>query len=239
MPFMPQPYERKSAPAFGAAVAAAALVAGLSGCATGSRTVKVDAFANPEAAPAFSYALASADPARPSRDVHYTEIVQQVNNALYQRGLFEAPDPASADMVVLIDYGEHPPQTKVTTVSQPVLVSPDPLATASGMGTLPSIQTGAYPGQYPSNRTQVVMAQTTRVTQTSEKYLTLTARENTKPGARGQKTAGNVWAVEATVEDEESSVYECIPAMLEATLDYIGTSTGGQQKVTVNLPPSS
>jgi hypothetical protein len=211
-----------------------ALLAG--GCAT-TAAVKIDAASNPAAADGFSYAIATRDPGRMT-DARYGMVISHVHNALASRGMFEAPDPAKADVLIDVDYGEHPPQTKVTTVSQPVMVNP-----ASTMGGYPG---SSYPGSgYPGGnidpvtglpRSSVVMVPTQRVTYTTEKYIRIRANENPKLKRRGDPPPQSVWTVEATLDDETTNFEAALPAMIDAAIDYIGQNTGGQVTVRVQVP---
>jgi hypothetical protein len=211
-----------------------ALLAG--GCAT-TAPVKIDAASNPAAADGFSYAIATRDPGRMT-DARYSMVIGHVHNALASRGMFEAPDPAKADVIIDVEYGEHPPQTKVTTVSQPVMVNP-----ASTMGGYPG---SSYPGSsYPGSnidpvtglpRSSVVMVPTQRITYTTEKYIRIRASENPKLKRRGDPPPQMVWTVEATLDDETTDFEAALPAMIDAAIEYIGQNTGGQVTVRVQVP---
>lgn len=206
------------------------------GCAT-TASVKIDAAANPAAADGYGYAISTRDPGR-TNDARYNEVIEYVHTALNSRGMFEAPDPAKADVIIEVDYGEHPPQTKVTTVTQPVTVNP-----TSTMGGYP----GSYPGSsYPGTnidpvtglpRSSVVMVPVQRITYTTEKYIRIRANENPKLKRRGDPPPQQVWAVEATLDDEMTDFEAALPAMIDAAIEYIGQNTGGQ--VTVKVQVSS
>lgn len=218
-------------------VACAGLLAG--GCAT-TTNVKIDAASDPSAADGFGYTIAKRDPGR-SSDPHHATVIEHVHDALASRGMFEAPDPARADVIIEVDYGEHPPQTKVTTVSQPVVVQPT-------MGGYPGTYPGSgYPGGYGPGvdpltgmpRSSVVMVPTQRITYTTEKYIRIRATENPKLKQRGDPPPRQVWAVEATLEDEGSDFDTALPAMIDAAIEYIGQNTGGQVTVHVQMPSSA
>lgn len=223
------------------AVGTTALVTLLSlaagGCAT-TTSVKIDAASNPEAADGYGYTISTRDPGRIT-DARYTMVIGHVHNALASRGMFEAPDPAKADVIIDVDYGEHPPQTKITTVSQPVMVNP-----SSTMGGYPG---SAYPGSsYPGSNidpvtgqprtSSVVMVPTQRITYTTEKYIRIRASENPKLKRRGDPPPQQVWAVEATLDDETTNFEAALPAMIDAAIEYIGQNTGGQVTVKVQVP---
>jgi hypothetical protein len=226
---------------FAAGLAGLALLAG--GCAT-TASVKIDAASNPAAADGFGYTIATRDAGRMT-DARYTAVIAHVHHALASRGMFEAPDPARADVVIDVDYGEHPPQSKVTTVTQPVMVSP---GSTMGGGYPGSAYPGSsYPGSgYPGGnvdpvtglpRSSVAYVPVQRITYTTEKYIRIRASENPKLKRRGDPPAQQVWAVEATLDDETTNFEAALPAMIDAAIEYIGQNTGGQ--VTVRVQVSS
>jgi hypothetical protein len=210
-----------------------ALSAGFTGCATATRyDVKIDAAVNPAAVGGYSYAIAARDAGR-TNDARYVNVIDRVHVALSQRGMYEAPIPARADVIIDVDYGELPPQSKVTTVTQPVVLQPDPFASSyPGHGGYPTGNVDPITGQ---PRSQIAMVQTQRITYTTEKYIRISARENGalqgKPASKGD----SVWLVEATLEDENSNFDAALPAMIDAAIEYMGTNTGGQVKVKVQL----
>lgn len=218
----------RSTPALGllSAVVLAAWVLALAGCASATaprHTVRIASAVDPAAKSGYAYVLAPDGPGRTDSDPFHAEVKARVRMALSQRGMYEAPSPASADIVVSFDYGEYPPQTQVTTVTEPVFVnSPmmggvtDPMSRSSGM--------------MGGRGSSVVMVESLRVTQTQEKYFRLEARENTAAKAR-------VWSVDATVEDEGTPIAECIPAMVDAVIEYIGYRTPEPEKVVIRLGP--
>lgn len=210
-----------------------ALLAG--GCAT-TASVKIDAAANPAAADGFGYTISTRDPARLA-DPRHQAVIAHVHHALASRGMFEAPDPARADVVIDVEYGEHPPQSKVTTVTQPVFVGP-----GSTMGGYPG---SSYPGSGGSGAnidpltgqpySSVAYVPVQRITYTTEKYIRIRANENPKLKRRGDPPPQQVWAVEATLDDETTNFEAALPAMIDAAIEYIGRNTGGQVTVTVEV----
>jgi len=224
----------------GAAVLVVAVTTGFLGCTTATKyAVNVDAVSNPIGVDGWSYTMAAASPNRASSDSRYAEVETRVHVALSQRGLYEAPNPADADFVIAFEYGERAPQTRVNTVTQPVVVQPDPFGTGATIGG-PSIGTGANPyGRQPygANSPQVVMVQTAEVIRTSEKYLHISARENPAGKRPGAAPPAEAWRVEATIDDESVDVHKCIPALVDSVIEYMGANTGGPQKVVVSLEP--
>lgn len=245
MPHSTRPSTRR--PALGL-IAALALLG--SGCASTFK-VEVNSITNPEVPPATTYALVPKDPNMPEKDIGYQDVADRVRTALAAKGMYEAPDPKDADIIVEIDYGARPPKTKVTTVNSTHVVPTDPLGReidpltgrpypgtggitiGTGGNTYPGSYPGSYPGGYPGGRMATVTTTEERITTVSEKYIRLTARENVKPHERGRKRAAQVWVVEAIVEDEDSDVHTCMPPMVNALTDYIGVSSGGKQTVKI------
>jgi len=214
-----------------AGLLAMALLA-LAGCSTASaprHTVRITSAVDPAAKTGYAYTLAQDPAGRTKSDLFHAEVTQRVRTALAQRGMYEAVSSAQADIVVSFDYGEYPPQTQVTTVTEPVFVNSgmmgsmgDPLA--RGSGSLGSR------GGLTSSQPSVVMVETLRVTQTSEKYFRIEARENSTGKTR-------VWTVDATIEDEGTPIADCIPAMVDAVIEYIGYRTPEPEKIVIRLGP--
>lgn len=227
----------------------------LAGCAT-SYKVEVNSITSPNMTPATTYALVTRDPNLPQRDLEYYMVADRVRTALAEKGMYEAPVPEEADIIVEIDYGERAPKTKVTNVQSTQIVPPNPLGVeidpltgrpypptivigGPGSGVYPGggVYPGTYPGQYPypypSTRAQTITTQEQRITTVSEKYIRLTATENIPPSERARRRPAQLWIVEALVEDEDSSVHECMPPMVSALTDFIGVSSGGKHVVTV------
>jgi hypothetical protein len=221
-----------------------------SGCSTTSYKVEVDAINNPELPTGTAYILAPKDPAKPNHDLHYEEVAERVRLALGAKGMYEAADPTLADVIVEFDYGERGLHQETRTVNRTQIVQPSvtgiPIDPTTGRpypagtyppGTYPSgaggYPSGTYP--YPSNRSQVVSVPETESIMVSEKYVNVSARENPRARDRKKTAPKDVWQVEAVVEDQKSSVYTCMPALVGALSDYIGTSTGGKQVVNVNV----
>lgn len=202
---------------------AAAALAGCSSVSSKRHVVRITSAVDPEKSSGFSYTLAP-DPPGKGADVFHTQVKERVRTALAQRGMYESPTPARADVVVSFDYGEYPPQTQVTTVTEPVFVEPGMSSGIMGPGALSSSSRNPLG----SSRSQVVMVESIRVTQTQEKYFRLDARENRLEKAR-------IWSVDASIEDEGTPIAECIPAMVDAIIEYIGYRTPKPEEVVIRL----
>src|SRR4051812_46321867 len=79
-----------------------ALLAG--GCAT-HYEVKVDAVSQPQAREVTSYKIKTKTPSSESDTLRAQEAAVFVKTALSGRGLYEAADTETADMIVVVDYG--------------------------------------------------------------------------------------------------------------------------------------
>src|SRR5882672_4982676 len=110
-----------------ALLAAAALLL-WSGCAT-SYNVKVDAISKPDKEKTvatastkelLSYLIRNKNPAVDEESLRYKEAAEYVKTALSAKGLYEAPNPQSADMIVEVDFGIDSPRTRMETSSVPI-----------------------------------------------------------------------------------------------------------------------
>jgi hypothetical protein len=110
---------RAASPLFGALVSLAAALA-FSGCAT-TYDVKVDSLTKPNAEQAVSYKIVNKNPSVSEDTLRYKEAVGYVRTALSGKGLYEAPDPEKADLVLAVDYGLGPPKASSYPVSDPGL----------------------------------------------------------------------------------------------------------------------
>lgn len=201
--------------------------AALAGCASSSSSkrhvVRITSAVDPEKSSGFSYTLAT-DPPGKGGDIFHTQVKERVRTALAQRGMYEAPTPARADVIVSFDYGEYPPQTQVTTVTEPVFVEPGMSSGIMGPGAMSSSNRSPLG----PSRSQIVMVESVRVTQTQEKYFRIDARENRLEKAR-------IWSVDASIEDEGTPIADCIPAMVDAIIEYIGYRTPQPEEVVIRL----
>ncbi|MBI5766451.1 MAG: hypothetical protein HZA93_01555 [Verrucomicrobia bacterium] len=218
-------------------IAAAAPLAGLlllGGCAS-SYEVKIDALAKPKAEEAISYQIRNKNTTAGDESLRYKEAAGYVRTALSGKGMYEAPDGTPADLVVELDYGVGPPQSKVETVSEPVY------RVVPGRITTQSVQVGTDRNGRPIYQTVTVQEPPTtefdgyreyqvRIT-VYEKYLKLSAREN-KPAAEGRPPT-EVWAVDITSEGESKDVRKALPVLAAAGIDYVGKDSHGQKVVRI------
>ncbi len=216
-----------------------ATVAGLlvlvTGCASRpTYQVKVDAITKPAPAPSISYALKSKDPRLGDESLRYREAAEFVRTALSGKGLYEAPNEESADMVVELDYGMEAPRTKLERVSTPIYaqmggrVRYDSVPVLDSRGNT-SFRTVAV---YEQPRSELIgYDDIPRQVTVYEKYLKITAREN-KPMVEGRPPA-EVWSIHATAEDDSKDMRKYLPILASASMDYIGQDSTNQKIVKV------
>jgi hypothetical protein len=197
--------------------------------------VKVDAIAKPElAAKAQSYKLKSKDPRMGEENLRYHEAAEFVRTALSGKGLYEAPNEDSADMIVEMEFGMEAPRSKVERVSTPVYaqvgggVRYESVPVTDSRGNA-SFRTVAV---YDPPRSELIgYDDMPRQVTIYEKYLKITAREN-KPASEGRPPA-ELWSIHASTEDESKDLRKYLPIMASATVDYIGGDTSNQKNVKV------
>ena len=223
---------------------AAVSVLTLAGCKTTTYHVKVDAIsqsADPVGAASGSdhqsYKLKSKNPALDDENLRYKEAAEFVKTALSSKGLYEAPTPDRADMIVEVDYGMDAPRTKIETVSVPVYAQTGggvryeqvPVKDTRGNTSYRTVAVFQPP------RTELVgFDDVPRQVTIYEKYLHVTATEN-KPGKEGRPPA-QVWSVSASAEDESKDLRKFLPILASATADYIGKDSNNQKDVKVRDP---
>lgn len=210
----------------------AALVAGLSGCAHQVYNVKIDAIQNPEVATGFSYRIVDKVAGEHSPDPRHDEAVGAVRFALASRGLYEAPDPARAELEVSVEYGMGPQRLKLerptpglppTAASAPLALVPVRLANGSTSYAAISADKLDADGTY---RGMSVI----RGAYVCDKFLFISARVTPFAAGPGRETA-EAWQVQVTVEDTADSLDGYIPILAEAATDYLGTSTAKREHV--------
>ena len=217
-----------------ALIAAIGLLA--SGCAH-TYEMKVDSVSKPaKASQAVSYKIRSKNQSPSDTTLRQKEAEEFVKTALSGKGMYEAPDGASADMVVDIDYGIESPRVRYERSSVPVF------AELGGGVRYQTVQIGVDPRTgfpiyrtvaiYEPPRTELIGYQE-MVTPTVvyEKYLRIAAREN-KPSAEG-KPPQEIWSVQVSSEDESKDLRKYLPVLASASIDYIGKNSDSQQTVKI------
>ncbi|MEY4817006.1 MAG: hypothetical protein RLZZ162_4079 [Verrucomicrobiota bacterium] len=213
---------------------AAAAVLLAAGCAN-STTVKIDSLAKPKAEESISYKILNKNPAVDDDSLRYKEAAGYVRTALSGKGLYEAPDNQNADLVVSIDYGVGPPQSRREVVSEPVYV------TLPGQMRMERVQVGTDRNGNPVYQTMTVQDPPRTefagyreyfVTVTVyEKFLRLNATEN-KPAAEGRPPS-EIWTVDITSEGESRDIRKALPILAAASIDYVGKDSLGQKTIRI------
>ncbi len=199
--------------------------------------MQVDAIANPQVVEtdAESYVLVPRDPATDTSDLRYQETANWIRTALSAKGMYEALDPLEADMVIEVDYGMEPPRQEVRVFEVPEY------RTIRGPGSYVLQQIKGSDGKIRTVRVYVPgrvsteligYSQEARSILINEKYLVLTAKQNTLAES-GDVSAEELWSVTVKNEDESTDLREYLPIMASAATDYIGTDT--QDATTVKL----
>lgn len=205
----------------------------LGACAT--TEVTVDSLAKPNAEQAVSYQLKNKNPLVADDSLRYKEASDYVRTALSGKGLYEAPAGVKPDLVVDLDYGIGPPETKMEMVSEPVYVE------IPGRVRTETRQVGVDPSGRPIFVTVTVQDPSTtefagfreyQVTSTVyEKYLRLTARENAET-AEG-RPASEIWTVDVTSEGRSRDLRKNLPVLVAASIEYIGKDSQGQKTIKI------
>mgnify|MGYP000391763180 FL=1 len=213
---------------------AAAAVLLAAGCAN-STTVKIDSLAKPKAEESISYKILNKNPAVDDDSLRYKEAAGYVRTALSGKGLYEAPDNQNADLVVSIDYGVGPPQSRREVVSEPVYV------TLPGQMRMERVQVGTDRNGNPVYQTMTVQDPPRTefagyreyfVTVTVyEKFLRLNATEN-KPAAEGRPPS-EIWTVDITSEGESRDIRKALPILAAASIEYVGKDSKGQKTIRI------
>jgi hypothetical protein len=228
-------------------LAGAALLAPLvffAGCSTTTYTVQVDAIAKPTetgaaAATPQSYSIRSKNVKLDETSLRYKEVTDYVKTALSGKGMYEAPRPENADVVIDIDYGMDAPRVKFETMSTPIVMQTggsyetkrEERLVRKPDGTTEVIYVDVQ--VFVPGRTEFigVREEVTPVI-VYEKYLKVSAREN-KEVSEGRAPA-EVWSVNVSAEDKSQELRKYIPILASATADYIGTNTKESKPVTID-----
>ena len=227
-------------------VAATLATLGLfTGCTSTTYTVQVDAISQPKdksaeaAPPAQSYYIHSKNPRLDETSLRYKEVSDYVKTALSGKGMYEAPKPEAADVVIDIDYGMDAPRVKFETVSTPIIMNSQDRIETRQVTHLERQPDGTYrtvtedvrvvvPGtpEFAGMREEVIPLIV------YEKFLKVSAREN-KENSEG-KAPAEVWSVNVSAEDKSQELRKYIPILASATADYIGTNTKESKAVTID-----
>ena len=228
------------------ATALAATLGLFTGCTTNTYTVQVDAISKPNAAtaqaatpPPQSYYIHSKNPRLDETSLRYKEVSDYVKTALSGKGMYEAPKPEAADVVIDIDYGMDAPRVKFETISSPVMVRTGDRTENRVVehvvrlpdGTVRVIQEQVQV-LVPGREEFLGMREEVTPLIVYEKYLKVSAREN-KETSEGQAPA-EVWSVNVSAEDRSQELRKYIPILASATADYIGANTKESKSIKID-----
>ncbi|MBI5767681.1 MAG: hypothetical protein HZA93_07785 [Verrucomicrobia bacterium] len=203
-----------------------AAVALFAGCAT--HEVKVDAMSrNSAGAPsAGSYRICQRDGSG-ERPLRHQEAARHIKTALSGHGLWEAADPATAELVIELDFGLTEPRPILQEVDVPVFAVPqdqrNQTAVVRPASSVPPRDdervNGNAEGQF------IGFADATQTEVVTEKHLSVSCREN-HPAAPG-RPPHELWRVTASIESSSRDLREALPVLATAVMQRLGSDTGG------------
>lgn len=181
-----------------------------------------------------SYRIETRNRENDESSLRYKETEEQVRTALSGIGLYEAPNPDDADMVVEIDYGVGPPKEILKEYQEPIYITvpgrmEETIQYVKGPDGRPvAIRVPRYrPPEtvYAGSQTRY------RPSTVYDKYLTISGVGVDRE--QGDERRESLWTVNVTNQSESDDLREHIPVMVAAALDYIGTSTENEEKVKI------
>lgn len=207
----------------------------LAGCQTNNYDVKINAIANKDKPTGTSYRIVTKNGGDPRTDLRTKEAVEYVKAALSGRGMYEAPNPENAEMVVEVDYDVEPPRVEFETRKVPVF------ARIEGGIRSVIVPTRNSAGQVVYRRVSVMDPPTQELigfedktipVTVYEKYLRVSARENVSSG--DDSPPEQLWSVYVSNEAEDDDIRKALPVLASVVVDYIGVTTEKDQEVKVN-----
>ncbi|HEX2852551.1 MAG TPA: hypothetical protein VHO24_04880 [Opitutaceae bacterium] len=195
--------------------------------------MKVDSLSQPAAENSIAYQLKTSNPDLDPESLRHKEAEKFVRTALSGKGLYEAPKPEMADMVVSIDYGISPPKVSQEVRSEPMYRTiPGAIVTqvveiGKDRNGNPIYSTVTF--QEPSRQEYMGEREYMVTYVTYEKYLRVSARENT-PAIEGRPPA-EIWTVDVTTEGESRDLRKALPVLAAATIEYVGKDSRGQKTI--------
>lgn len=206
----------------------------VAGCNTPTHRVRIEASVNPppaDAPPPQSFWIKSRRNDPRIETLRYHEAMGHIKTALSGRGLYQAPNEESADMVIEVDYGATPKRQRVEVEEsrQTRKEAKAAKAAAPAGATAPTGETTEVAASDTERRGEIMID-----VGVYRKHLSLEARRNR---AKAEAAAGGsemLWRVEVENEDENKDLRKYVPILASATIDYIASETGGQKEVTVD-----
>jgi hypothetical protein len=205
-----------------------------SGCAR-TYSVQVDAIHDPSTmgTSGQAYRIVPRQPGFEQRDRDYPQAVAMIENALAGQGMYQAPNDATTEVIIEIDYGVGHARTEIVSERSPLPSRIDPILSSPGMRRPSPLDPNSV--MLPDGRigTAIVPEDTLTQKQVYDKHLTIAARE-AKPGPNGELERGReLWRVVVTIEESKDDMAQTLPVLVGAAVDYIGTSTTSKQSVRI------
>ena len=197
-----------------------------------SYSVKVNAVQNPEVEGLESYTIRSSNAEVEENDIWFKETEAFVKKALAVKGLYEAPNPESADLIVDIAFGARGPLVEIEEWEEPIYVQTD-----DGIKEITVMVNDGAGGKFPTTR-QVYTNPEQRIVGYEkhmrpvtrfQKFLRITARIN-HPGQEDGAPA-YAWSIYVTSKDESDDIRKYLPVLTAAAVRYIGESTNEQVEI--------
>jgi hypothetical protein len=209
-PFMQTTFHLRAA-----AFVAVALAFSCAGCAT-SYEVKVNSLRRPDFTQQeiTSYTIRTRTQVGAEDRLRFQEAAQHIRTALSAKGLFEAPNADSADMVVELDYGLAPARKKREAYQELVLTESQ--APPLRQGELAPI----------ADRPMLEFEDAERPVIVHEKQLSICGRQN-RPPADGRPPQ-ELFHVYVSIEDESRDIRGYLPVLASVAMDQIGRESGGE-----------
>lgn len=206
----------------------------LAGCNTPTHRVRIEASVNPppkDTPPPQSFWIKSRRNDPRIETLRYHEAIGHIKTALSGRGLFQAPNEETADMVIEIDYGATPKRQRIEVEdsrkeAKEKAARGKQVAAAS---TPPEAKETEAVAPEPERRGEIMID-----VGVYRKHLSVEARQNRAKAGAPSDGSEFLWRVEAENEDENKDLRKYVPILASATIDYIASETGGQKEVTVD-----
>ena len=205
------------------------------GCTSNTYNVKINAIANEAKESGESYRIVTKNGGDPQTDLRTREAVEYVKTALSGRGLYEAPNPESADMVVEIDYDVEPPRVEFESRSVPIFARMGGGVRSVIVPTRDSngnVQYRRVSVLDPPSQELIGFEEKTIPVTVYEKYLRVSARENVASG--DDAPPEQLWSVYVSNEAEDNDIRNALPVLASVMGDYIGVTTDEDQEQKVS-----
>jgi hypothetical protein len=217
-------------------LALCALLAALGGGCTTSSTYEVKVHSIARASTSHhkleSYRIHTTHSALGPDSLRSKEAEQHIKTALSSQGMFEAPNPESADLIVEIDYGIEPARTNYQTVEVPIVgrVTEEP----SSLERTTDERRGSRTAHTAQNAPRRLLGFESVVVPVvvREKHLSISGREN-REWAEARRPI-EIFRVTAKIEDESNDLRGRLPILASAVMDQIGRTTAGIATATVS-----